>query len=137
MAQWTGALPRYLGSSDPCMFSAPQRGTASPPRRHPFRRIGIIRCFNPQFMRLGKLSHAAEPAALAGIIGMREQQGNLHALRQHLAHTANADFAVGEYHRTSHWRRAWLCPAPAWTEAAPTGTGSPDAPSSSSTASTM
>jgi len=46
-------------------------------------RLGsLLRRFNPQFMRLGKLSHAAEPPALAGIVGVREQQGNLHALRQ-------------------------------------------------------
>ena len=29
MAQWTGARPRYFGSSEPCMFSAPRLGMSS------------------------------------------------------------------------------------------------------------
>jgi hypothetical protein len=33
-------------------------------------------------MRLGEPLHAAEPVVLGGIIGVREQQGNLHTLRQ-------------------------------------------------------
>jgi hypothetical protein len=37
-----------------------------------------------------------------------EQQGNLNALRQQLADTAKADFAVGEYHRSSHCEAVWL-----------------------------
>jgi hypothetical protein len=49
-----------------------------------------------------QLPDAAEPLVFVGIIGVAEQQWNVDALRQEFAHTANADLAVCEYHRTRH-----------------------------------
>jgi hypothetical protein len=52
-----------------------------------------------------EFQHTAEPLMLIGIIGVREQQGYLHTLRQQFSHAANADFAVGEHHGRGHLRR--------------------------------
>ncbi len=49
-----------------------------------------------------ELGDAAEPALLAGLVLVGEQQRDLDPLVQQLAHTANAHLAVGEHHRAGH-----------------------------------
>ena len=127
IAQCTGARPRYFGSSEPCMFNAPRRGSASHAalkqvavieRKHevrpraatlgdPLDGVRIIGRFHPQAVCLGQLLHAAEPLVLARIIGMGKKNRDVHVLRQELAHTPHPHLAVSEHHRTRHGATLW------------------------------
>jgi hypothetical protein len=51
----------------------------------------------------GGCRHRLEPARLARIVGMRDHEGDIDAVRQQYLETADADIVVGEDNGTRHF----------------------------------